>query len=59
MKTENKKPLGEEQKEKRRLKELCECGHTRGEHTYHKGSFCTKVMTCDCQEFKPTGKYEK
>lgn len=40
------------EEEKERLNKICKCGHRRGEHTYHKGSFCTRVMTCDCKVFE-------
>lgn len=38
---------GKEKKE--RLSKMCKCGHTRGEHTYHKGSFCGTL--CGCKSF--------
>jgi len=40
------------QKEKELNKQICECGHTRGQHSYIGSRRCLQVMTCNCSGFK-------
>jgi len=37
-------------KEKEENKQMCECGHRRGQHAYMNWTICLK--DCDCKRFK-------
>ena len=38
--------------EKERNKEMCKCGHRRGQHSYVESHRCLRVMICKCKGFE-------
>ncbi len=42
-------------KEKESNKEMCKCGHTRGQHSYVESFRCLQVMSCECKGFALEG----